>query len=737
MTDEKDKVDFSYAFAPPHRITLSAPSGSVKILTDVSSGSLDFSRSWRDLTESVYNVWQSPAVECRLGVMLFADGEKAVFEKWYRAKGGIPEFVIEGAAKGVVFRLSGIAGGDGAVIKFQMHAPDGKAHTVMLAAAHKTGWVISNPAWVDGKDPNYLTCMQGQKADRIIAAVYGADRCPVSHDEKADRVYIPMSDMGNINSAKSSGFSPQKSVTAVFELKEDALRTGYLFMPFEKYLSLDKNEMQNADYEGRYDAARSLWDRYLKAHCSIRIPDEDMSDAFYASFADLFVMRERLLKDRDEYSVTCGTEVYRSPNDGEPTIAARVFDRMGYSKEFEQDMVVHLGGMGDDGDWNTPRGWAMKMWLAAGFKAKMAYEHYRLTEDKAFLNAIYPFMKKNSCWQRKMRLSTLGDPDPSCRGLMPRGMGDCGLMENGDYFGVFYAHNCYALTADLYTRKAALQLGLESDAKELDLWISEASQALRESIEREAVYENGAPHIPSGPKAKENTSSFGALASFEAGLFGFDSSLISGTLKWLENHISEGGLPVGLGWIKDGLWVAIALDNISSVYLRAGHGDQAVRYLYPVVNHASPFITWCEERGTEKNSTLKTGDMQHLWTPAALCEYMLDALCLTTDDGLRLASGIPRLWLDIGKTVGVSDMRVPGGKLTYAMTRESAGIVTLTVQTNGNSRRIEAALRLPEGGDRKIAGVSSQGCAVKVRADDQMLEIVPSAEKMTIVVTLL
>lgn len=87
-------------------------------------------------------------------------------------------------------------------------------------------------------------------------------------------------------------------------------------------------------------------------------------------------------------------------------------------------------------------------------------------------------------------------------------------------------------------------------------------------------------------------------------------------LQFIEGKkISEGGLPVGTGWQKEGLWVAMALCNFARTYLRLGEYELAKKYLYPALNHASKFVTWCEERGAEKNSKTITGDLQHLWTP--------------------------------------------------------------------------------------------------------------------------
>ncbi len=46
---------------------------------------------------------------------------------------------------------------------------------------------------------------------------------------------------------------------------------------------------------------------------------------------------------------------------------------------------------------------------------------------------------------------------------MPRGFGDCGLMDDDDLYGVFLPHNIWAVYADRLTVEAAEILGKTED----------------------------------------------------------------------------------------------------------------------------------------------------------------------------------------------------------------------------------------------------------------------------------
>ena len=76
----------------------------------------------------------------------------------------------------------------------------------------------------------------------------------------------------------------------------------------------------------------------------------------------------------------------------------------------------------------------------------------------------------------------------------------------------------------------------------------------------------------------ENTSLFGCLfAYYPAELLDKNDPLIQGTLQLVETRQkSEGGLPLGTGWIKEGLWVAMALDNYGLIDFNIENKDDEI-----------------------------------------------------------------------------------------------------------------------------------------------------------------
>jgi hypothetical protein len=366
---------------------------------------------------------------------------------------------------------------------------------------------------------------------------------------------------------------------------------------------------------------------------------------------------------------------------------AVALDQVGLHADAELGYRVSLEAQEPDGDWTEPRGWAHTMWGGSGFKSWVTMEHALLTGDLGYLAGVYPRMVANSRWQEQQRSRTRmldGDGQPLTYGLMPRGMGDCGLKDGDDLYGVFIPHNIWAVFADRCTLDAARILGRAEDLAELQRIYQTAYDDLLWSMDAGAINEDGYRWIPGVP-GKTSGSRWGVLnALFPCGLLRPDHDLIEGTLRHIESQLSPGGIPLNTGWLPDGMWVAITLDNVAEAHLARGNGDAAADYMIAVLNHGTPLYTWCEERGPEPGSTKITGDRQHLWTSVAVVRVLRDSLVMEQGHGLRLALGTPRSWLASGEPVGIANAPTHFGKVSF------------TVRYDGVAQRVLGSASFPD-----------------------------------------
>ena len=653
-------IDFDYAFAEPHTITLCRPSASEKVIVEAMKDGLKFFRTYHSLKESYPLAWKKFPMDVQLAMELSVESRPAPLSKWYRHESGAPYLFAEGTACGVQYVISAIAGKTGVILKTEVFNNDGVDREVHVQMAHRNGWVISNLGWIDGIHNNVLMTMNDGRADRLLVYAEGADDYPMYGIKTGETESLPPMSNASFGIAANS----MKKISAHYTLKAGERKKGYFCLPYKKYLE-ELEQIQALDCEKEMAAALKEWVRLLDRGAKIQIEDPGLIHCYRACVADLFVMREKIGKYT---GIVCGTNGYRSPNSGEPLETDMLLDILGYSKEALGDYRMYFEGQDPDGCWVTRKGWEHEVWGLIFNKANAVMEHYYITRDQDFLEENYKRMYASTVFNHKARQSTRNLPEKAGRGLMPRGMGDCGMMNNGDYYGIFYPHNCLSVAADGKTLEAARILGKTEDIAFLTTAYEQAKEDLLTSIRENLVQEDGYTVIPSVPNVPMS-STYGALYAFyPCGLVEAEEPMIVETAKFIQGkQISEGGLPIGTGWQKEGLWVAMALNNFARAYLRMGKFEDARKFLYPALNHASPFVTWCEERGAEKGSKEITGDRQHLWTPLSVCQYLTEALFFEDDKAVHICAGICPEWLAEGKKIAVKGYKSHYGNTDFVI----------------------------------------------------------------------
>jgi hypothetical protein len=645
------RVDFSYAFATPHRVTAGRPENRDRTLLDLQPGFLRMAWTYDDLRGYPLASFKTPPTSWDFHLTPQLDGKGFDKTAWTRPQGWLPGVVNTYETPGAKASLEVLGGQTAALVRVQATNTDSKAHQFVLRC-ESAGWG-ENPAWVSpGEVPgDNIVAGWAERADRVLMFGIGADAWTLRPDGRS---------------------AAPKVFELVWNLKAGETREGWVVRPYRAYAA-DLPALRKHDWAAERQAGIAEWQTLFDRTFPVEIPDPGVTNAWKACFADLFIMREPVAQGY--MAGVPGTECYRAPNAFEAAIVAIAIDQAGLSKEAANGYRMCWDMQEPDGNWDDPRGWGHLMWGGAGFKSWAAMEHYRITGDRQFLARMYPRMLASSRWQEQQRKRTRvkqGGERPLTYGLMPRGMGDCGLMDDGDLYGVFIPHNIWAVYADHLALEAATILGQAEDARELKRIYDTGRKDLLAAMDRGAIQESGYRWIPGVP-GKTSGSRWGVLnALTPTGLLPADHELITGTLRQIEGHISKGGMPIHTGWLADGMWVAITLDNIAEAQLARGNGDAAATYLYATLNHATPLYTWCEERGQEPGTTTCTGDRQHLWTPVAVVRCIRDCLVREDGDTLQLALGAPREWLGSGQPVGVTKAPTHFGPVSYRLQYDAA-----------------------------------------------------------------
>jgi hypothetical protein len=704
MALEPSRVDFSYAFGTPHRVTAGMPVASDRTLLDLQPGSLKISWTYDNLRHYPLATFLTPRTEFSIEIKPHIDGHLFGKSQWTRPKGYLPGVINTYEDSDVVLTLSALGTKDAVPIRIEMinNGTTERFVVIRFDALNTGGGALpmENKGWADPEiwDSDMLLAGWKNYADRVTLIGIGAEKYSETPDGRPHGLW---------------------NMVMCWTLKPGEKKSAWAVRPYNKR-EKDAEELRKHDWNADWEAAEKIWQSLLfEKTVQYRIPDEGVLNGFFASFADLFIMREPA--NQGYIGSVPGTEGYRAINTAEAGIVAIALDQQGLHQDAFEGYKVAYENQGDDGDWNDPSGWAHLMWCHAGIKSWVAIEHYRLTQDRKFLEWIYPRMLACARWSEKMRAYSRKPYEgekPLNYGLMPRGMGDCGLMNGNDYYGIFLPHNIWSVYSNLITAEVAQILRKTTEYQELKGYFDTAYADLFETIHKGSVQEDGYRWIP-GIAGRTDGSRWGALnITFPCRLLSGDDELVEGTLKHIEKRMSPGGMPIHTGWLVDGMWVAITLDNIAETHLVKRNGDVAAKYFYATLNHATPLYTWCEERGQEPNTTACSGDRQHLWTPVSVVRAFRDMMVFedypavgdtTSRSSLQLALGTDRDWLGSGYEIGVENAPTHFGTVSYSMKYNASnetvsGFIRFTNDEQyPKPEKLTLNIRLP--GGRKVVAV--------------------------------
>ncbi len=655
-------VNFFYSFATPHRLTVALPDNSNKTLLDVYKSKLEISWTYDNLVYYPFDAFRVPRTDWKLSIQPLINDKPFSESTWERSEAYLPVLKnsYEDKDATAVFEVSGAD--SAAIVKIILTNKSNITQRIKIPVVCPGGWKGYNPGWIDSTLPtDYLLAGWNAPADKIIVLGIGADRFPVD-------------------------LAVTTQMNMEWVLKPGETKTGWLIRPYNSF-ARDAAHLKTLDWEKKLDQSKEIWKTLINRTSRLLIPDSGIVNGFYASVADIFVMREPIGKGY--IGVVPGTEVYRScPNPFEPAIATVALDQIGLHREAELGYRVNWDIRESNGDWSEPAGWAHLMWGAAGYKAWALMEHFYNTRDTAFLVKRYPQMLACSKWQERERQKTklyVNGEKSLTYGLMPRGMGDGGLKDGNSYYGIFYTHNIWAVFEDSLAYRAALILNRQEEAKELRGIYERSKSDLITSMERGAIVSTDGTRRLSSLPGKNSGSCWGLLSAiFPTGILPKDHELMNNTINYIERKMSPGGIPVHTGWMADGMWVAITLNDFAEAHLARNEGDIVNAMLYATFNHGTPLYTWCEERGQDPDTKETSGDLQHLWTPVAVVRCTRDMMIMEEGNTLHLLRGIARGWLASGENVGIENASSHFGDISFK------------IRLDKNKSQLKGELRFPK-----------------------------------------
>jgi hypothetical protein len=291
--------------------------------------------------------------------------------------------------------------------------------------------------------------------------------------------------------------------------------------------------------------------------------------------------------------------------------------------------------------------------------------HAQLTQDKAWLESVWPKLERIAGRIKQLRLETLGNDSPSDDGLVPPGFPDGGIG------GVQYEYtnpywNLLGLRSFI---QAAHWMGKNAQAASWQKEYDDFMAAFRKAVARDLKTDpQGHRYLPirmDGQDLPQRGQWGFCHAVYPGQLFAQDDPLVAGNMAMLEATERE-GMVYGTGWDATGIWNYFA-SFYGHAWLWQGKGRKAADALYAFANHAAPMLVWREEQSLKGEPYKKVGDMPHNWASAEFIRLAVHLLAIDRGDELHLFEGLPAEWTRPGMVTKLDGIATPFGKLSMEL----------------------------------------------------------------------
>jgi len=324
--------------------------------------------------------------------------------------------------------------------------------------------------------------------------------------------------------------------------------------------------------------------------------------------------------------------------------------------------------------------------------------HAQLTQDKAWLESIWPRLERIAEHIHTLRAKTWTNSSPRDDGLLPAGFPDGGIGGVIDE----YTNPYWNLTGLRALVQGAHWLGKNEPAATWQREYDDFMAAYRRAAARDGRTDpHGHRYVPirmDGEDLPQRGQWAFCHAVYPGQLFAQDDPLVASTMAMLEATERQ-GMVYGTGWDATGIWNYFA-SFYGHAWLWQGNGRKAARALTAFANHASPTLVWREEQSLTGEPFRKVGDMPHNWASAEFIRLAVHLLALDRGDELHLLEGFPREWTGAGMVARLNGIATPFGPLHLEVKADKHGRV-LTVSVKPLAANCKAVVvHMPGGGTK-------------------------------------
>jgi hypothetical protein len=413
----------------------------------------------------------------------------------------------------------------------------------------------------------------------------------------------------------------------------------------------------------------SFWKTVKLPYGHITVPDKNIQALLDSSIRNIWQARE-IKGGLPAFQV--GATCYRSLFIVDGAFILEAASLVGAGKDTRAGIAYTLTFQKGDGSFEI----LPKYWKENGIVLWTCVRHAMLTQDKQWLQSIWPQLEKTVAFIQHLRKETYKNDTPLDDGLIPPGNvdGGIGTLDQCEYSNVYW--NLVGLKAII---QAARWLDKNDQAREWQKEYDDFYATFRKAAERDTRSDiHGNRYLPilmtivdsvlkKNPKWYISCKAQWAFCNgvYPGQLFAKEDPLVKGNLDNLATYEKEGMITT-TGWLTGGIWNYFA-SFYGHALLWQGDGEKAATVLYAFANHASPLWAWIEEQGLKNEPIMENGDMPHNWASAEFIRLAVHLLALDREREMHLFEGLPSAWTKPGMETKLEGIATPFGPLSCSL----------------------------------------------------------------------
>ena len=476
-------------------------------------------------------------------------------------------------------------------------------------------------------------------------------------------------------SLKMTGLAEEQKTRRVIQLEELEVPAGRSASFCVLYSGGDSIVVEPATVKQALacrERAVKYWERAPLPFGRVTVPDAGIQALVDSSIRNIWQARE-IKKGLPAFQV--GPTCYRGLWIVDGSFLLEAAALLGAGQEARNGVAYELTYQQPDGRIEVMKDFSKEN----GIVLWTCVRHAQLTQDKAWLESLWPKLERVAAHIRALRQQTFTNSSTLDDGLLPAGFPDGGIGGVMDEYTNPY-WNLLGLRAFI---QAAHWLGKAESAatwqREYDDFMAAYRRASKRDLKKDP---HGHAYVPirmDGQDLPQRGQWAFCHAVYPGQIFAQDDPLVASTMAMLEATERE-GMVYGTGWDATGIWNYFA-SFYGHAWLWQGNGRMAAQALYAFANHASPTLVWREEQSLKGEKFKKVGDMPHNWASAEFIRLVVHLLALDRGSELHLCEGLPAEWLRPGSITRLNGVATRFGPLTMELKVSANGrTATLRVE---------------------------------------------------------